>query len=81
MNFTINQDQLLFSIYASDFKKLQDYEKNNNFFEKDGGSSFFRKGVTNDWLNKLNKSQVIKIEKELGNEMNILGYKRVYYNT
>ncbi len=77
MNFKVNQEMIDFSIKESSFKKLQKSEKVNDFFEKDGGGTFFRNGICGNWINELSNSQILKIENALGEEMNILDYKKV----
>ena len=76
MNFKIDQEMIGFSVRESAFEKLQNNEKINDFSEKDGGGMFFRKGFYGDWINELSKEQIFKIEKALGEEMRVLGYKK-----
>tara|TARA_B100001057_G_scaffold490983_1_gene580295 strand:- start:3672 stop:4514 length:843 start_codon:yes stop_codon:yes gene_type:complete len=75
LKFKVNYNQLVFSVNASSFKNLKKFEINNDFKENRGQNLFFRKGKTNDWIDNLNKNQISRIEKELSNEIEKLGYK------
>ena len=74
LNFDINHEQLIFSVNNSSFDTLKKFEKENKFKEKGVSNQFFRKGKRNDWINKLSKSQILRIERALSKEMDILGY-------
>tara|TARA_B100000886_G_scaffold189367_1_gene130254 strand:- start:14 stop:859 length:846 start_codon:yes stop_codon:yes gene_type:complete len=74
LNFDINHEQLIFSVNNSSFDTLKKFEKENKFKEKGVSNQFFRKGKRNDWINELSKSQILRIERALSKEMDILGY-------
>ena len=74
LNFNINHEQLIFSVYNSSFETLKKFEKENKFKEKGKSNRFFRKGKYNDWVYELNQSQISRIERTLSKEMDILSY-------
>lgn len=74
LNFNINHEQLIFSVYNSSFETLKKFEIENKFKEKGKSNQFFRKGKSNDWINELSQSQISRIERTLSKEMDILGY-------
>ncbi len=76
VKFNINHNQLVYSVNASSFDNLKKFEKKNQFKENRGKNIFFRNGLSNDWINKLNKSQISRIERELSSEIDMLGYKK-----
>ncbi len=64
---------------TTDFELLKKNEKKYGFSEA-VNKSFFNKGVTNQWKNKLTKEQITLVEKKFHPLMKKLGYKTIYYN-
>lgn len=69
----INEDVILNTVKNTNFSNLKKLEKKNGFVEATSGN-FFRKGLSNQWKDVLTYSQKNKIEDELRNPMNELGY-------
>ena len=61
--------------YSTDFKKLKAEELKEGFFESTGNSNFFSVGKKNQWKDKLNKEQIIKIESKFRLVMKKFNYK------
>jgi len=74
MNFKIDVDQINIALENSNFKILKKTEKNIGFFENEGKSIFFRNGKVGESKKKLNKKQILHIEKVFSDEMKILDY-------
>ena len=53
---------------------LQKNEKDKGFQESINNARFFNKGKIGQWKNKLNTSQIQKIENDFRSEMEELGY-------
>jgi len=62
-------------VISTDFKKLKQEEKSKGFFESSGNSNFFSVGEKNQWINKLEKKQIEKLENKLGHIMKRFNYK------
>ena len=77
-NFNIkvaNIDNITSNIIASTkFEKLQAIENKKGFLEKSENAQFFRKGLKNQWKEKLNNRQINRITKAFFKEMKELGY-------
>ena len=61
-------------IENSKFDLLQKNEKDKGFQESINNARFFNKGKIGQWKNKLNTSQIQKIENDFRSEMEELGY-------
>ena len=74
LNFRPDPNQIKLSINLSNFKTLQNYEKNKGFFESSKHGIFFKKGKAGQWKNKLNDRQITLLEKTFYEEMKELKY-------
>ena len=61
--------------YSTNFEKLKADELKGGFFESTGNSNFFSVGKKNQWKNKLNNEQIMKIEKKFKKVMKKFNYK------
>ena len=57
------------------FNYLKEEEIKDGFAEAQEGRRFFKEGTKNQWKNKLNKDQILKIEEKFKMVMNKFGYK------
>ena len=74
-DFKINKDKIHECIKETSFSNLQSLEKKYGFKERISKKElFFRNGKTNQWRQKLDKEDVMKIENAFKNEMKELGY-------
>lgn len=63
------------ALKSTSFKKLKLKEKKDTFSEKsDKAKSFFRSGLTNEWVNKLDKAIILEINDIFKKEMKYLHY-------
>ena len=62
-------------IRTTDFDKFRKHEQEEGFVEASIYNRFFSVGKKNQWKNKLTKSQIKKIEKNLGKVMKLFNYK------
>ncbi len=60
---------------TTNFQKLKKTELKDGFVEAQAGRQFFKSGTKNQWKNKLNKEQIIKIEDKFEKIMNKFNYK------
>jgi len=60
---------------TTNFQKLKKTEFKDGFVEAQSGRQFFKSGTKNQWKNKLNKEQIIKIEDKFKKIMNKFNYK------
>ena len=74
MKFEINELKFKNTINSIEFNKLKKMEKNQGFDEKLYGESFFRKGLINEWEEKLPKEYQKKIKDIFYDEMKELEY-------
>ena len=80
VRFVVDNTKLDNAIASTDFKKMQNLEKEKGFIEskidmKTGKNiPFFNLGENNKWENSLNSEIVKKIENAFGKEMKELGY-------
>jgi len=72
-NVEIDEKMINKSIENTSFKKLQNLEKKFGFSEKEHGI-FFRKGLSGNWKNELDKNTTFKIEQAFNVEMKELKY-------
>ena len=76
----IDEKKFQNTLLSTSFKKMQDLENKNDFFEakenlKTGKKiRFFNMGLRNDWKNLLDKNIKDEIEVSFKNEMKDLGY-------
>lgn len=71
----INMIKFKNSLESINFQKLKKLEKNIGFDEKSKkASSFFRKGIIDEWKNKLDKKIIKEINQKFNYEMKYLGY-------
>ena len=69
----INEKMINKSIENTNFKKLQNLEKQFGFNER-GHGFFFRKGKSGNWKNELDKKIIFQIEQTFKEEMKELNY-------
>lgn len=74
---TVDEERLHFAIEETKFTNMQMLEKNEGFLEQRGDAPFFRVGKVGQWKDVLTDNQVEKLESELGDEMNRMGYPTV----
>jgi len=72
LNFNIDKNHIKYSIEQSDFKRLQEIERNKKFHES--SNTFFNSGKIGQWKNILSIEQKTKIENFCKDEMIELGY-------
>ncbi len=60
---------------STDFERLKAEESKSGFFESSGNSNFFSIGKKNQWKDKLNKDQIMKIENKFKVVMKKFNYK------
>ena len=71
-----NLDQKIINILeTTSFSNLKKEESNEGFIEAQKGRKFFKKGIKDQWKNKLNKDQLLKIEDKFKVVMNKFDYK------
>jgi len=71
-----NLDQKVINILeTTSFSNLKKEESNKGFIEAQKGRKFFKKGTKDQWKNKLNKDQLLKIEDKFKVVMNKFDYK------
>ena len=79
LGIKIDQNQLNNTIEFSSFSELAKQESVSGFSERPPHAKrFFRKGVSGQWNNILQKSQIKKIVAAHGQVMKRLGYKAYY---
>lgn len=70
-----DEDSIIKSLQLSDFKNLQQQEKENGFYEKPQNmQNFFRKGVVGSWISELTPAQIQSITDVHSSMMQQLGY-------
>ena len=70
----VDEKKILKSIELTNFKNLQNLEKEHGFEEITISKTFFREGKIGSWKKKLDEKLSKKIENEFKNEMIELGY-------
>ncbi len=70
----VDEKKILKSIELTNFKNLQNLEKEHGFEEITISKTFFREGKVGSWKKKLDERLSKKIENEFKNEMIELGY-------
>ena len=70
----VDEKKILKSIELTNFKNLQNLEKEHGFEEITISKTFFREGKIGSWKQKLDEKLSKKIENEFKNEMIELGY-------
>ena len=70
----IEDSKIKKSINECSFDKLSKLEKSIGFDEQLKGRTFFRKGLIDEWISKLNSEQTQKIENAFAKEMKELQY-------
>lgn len=71
-----NLDQKINNILkTTSFDNLKNQEIKGGFFEAQEGRQFFKTGKKNQWINKLDKDQIYKIEEKFKMVMNKFNYK------
>ena len=70
----INENKIHKIIKKCEFTNLQNFEKKKGFKERKGNDLFFRKGIVDEWKNRLPKNLNEQIKKEFKDEMDELGY-------
>ena len=71
----INTQKFENALKSTSFKKLKLKEEKNTFDEKsDKAKSFFRSGLTDEWINKLDKEIILEINDIFKKEMKYLKY-------
>ncbi|MDC2979012.1 sulfotransferase domain-containing protein [Pelagibacteraceae bacterium] len=71
-----NLDQKINNILkTTSFDNLKNQEIKSGFIEAQEGRQFFKTGKKNQWINKLNKDQIYKIEEKFKVVMNKFNYK------
>ena len=71
-----NLDQKINNILkTTSFDNLKNQETKSGFIEAQEGRQFFKTGKKNQWINKLNKDQIYKIEEKFKVVMNKFNYK------
>ncbi|PUT40448.1 sulfotransferase [Legionella taurinensis] len=73
LNLHFTLEEITQAIEDSSFEKLQDFERQFGFKEKQNGS-FFRKGIAGDWLNTLTETQAHQLVKQHAAIMQQYGY-------
>ena len=72
LKFSVDEEQIKFSITQSDFNRLKRLEEIKNFSESSG--RFFNTGKIGQWKKKLSFEQTKKIENFCRDEMKELNY-------
>ncbi len=75
IGMNIGDEEINRAIAASRFDKLQKMETGNDFVERKGKASFFRKGQAGNWLNELTEAQVSTITTAQLDVMDKYNYK------
>ena len=71
-----NLDKKIVNILeTTNFQKLKKTELKDGFVEAQAGRQFFKSGTKNQWKDKLNKKQIIKIEDKFEKIMDKFNYK------
>ena len=71
-----NLDQKINNILkTTSFDNLKNQEIKSGFIEAQEGRQFFKTGKKNQWINKLDKDQIYKIEEKFKVVMNKFNYK------
>ncbi|WP_203454683.1 sulfotransferase domain-containing protein [Legionella sp. MW5194] len=73
LNLDFTLEKISQAVEDSSFEKLQDFERQVGFKEKQNGP-FFRKGIAGDWLNTLTETQVNQIVNQHAAVMQQYGY-------
>jgi len=73
-NFSNIEQKIENILLTTNFKIMQEYEKQNKFKEASNHSNFFRFGTSNQWKNVLNKKQTTLIENNFLKVMKLLHY-------
>jgi len=74
---TVDEERLQFAIKETVFSNMKRLEEQDGFLEQKGDAPFFRVGKVGQWKDILTDNQVEKIESEIGDEMNRMGYPTV----
>ncbi|MBI28971.1 MAG: hypothetical protein CFH21_00329 [Alphaproteobacteria bacterium MarineAlpha5_Bin11] len=74
INFKIDEKKYVNAVNSVNFNNLKKLEDKIGFEEKMGGTNFFRKGLQNEWIEKMPKNSRMEIQKIFYNEMKELGY-------
>ena len=60
---------------STSFQNLKNQELKDGFIEARTGRQFFKTGEEKQWIKKLNKKQILKLEEKFKSVMNRFNYK------
>ena len=75
MNLSFNKKKFNSCLESINFNKLKQMEKNSKFPESvNENQNFFRKGIVDEWVDKVPNDIIQEIEKKFKPQMEELGY-------